>query len=155
MCTLPSTIGWPVVVVAVSSILVATIVAKYSCKDHRSNQDGVGDSENQYKDKADDAELSGFLQFVALLLTEGLWEWGWEMCVCAYLHLLCGSVVVQWVGVILAMMLKMVAGTRQRNPGSQNSTVKMIVTTTLVTKAYLGSLVSVGLGKVCCVTMGI
>ena len=47
---LPSTIGGPVVVVAVvvvvvSSILVATIVAKYSSKDHRGNQDGVGDSE--------------------------------------------------------------------------------------------------------------
>ena len=59
------------------------------------------------------------------------------------------------VGEILTMILKAVAGTRQRSPGSHNSTVKMIVTTTLVTKAYLGSLVSVGLGKVCCVTMGI
>ena len=59
-------------------------------------------------------------------------------------------------GVILTMILKMVAGTRQKNPGSQNSTVKMIVTTILVTKAYLGSIVSVGVVSVCCVaTTGI
>ena len=48
-CILPSTIGGPVVVVAVvvvvvSSILVVTNVAEYSSKDHRGNQDGVGDS---------------------------------------------------------------------------------------------------------------
>ena len=69
------------------------------------------------------------------------------MCVCLYVTI---------DTVLLTMILKIVAGTRQRNPGTQHSTVKMIVTTTLVTKAYLGSLVSVGVVKVCCVaTMGI
>ena len=84
---LPSTIGGPVVVVAVvvvvvSSILVVKNERKYRCKGHRDNQDGVGDGEYKYKDKTDDAELFGLLQFVALLLTEGLWEWKGEVCEC-------------------------------------------------------------------------
>ena len=69
--------------------LVVNVVAEYRCKDHRGNQDGVGDGEYQYKDKTDDAELSGLLHFVTLLLTEGLWK-GWGrcvcVCVCMYLH---------------------------------------------------------------------
>ena len=55
-------------------------------------------------------------------------------------------------------ILKTVAGTRQASPGSQQSTVKMIVATTLVTKAYFGSLaeMSLGLVTVCSVaSMGI
>ena len=59
--------------------------------------------------------------------------------------------------VLLTTKLMTVAGTRQRSPGSQQRTVKMTVTTMLVTKAYLGSLVesSAGLVRVCCVaTMG-
>ena len=60
------------IIVSVSPIAAAT--TKYSCKDHRGNQDGVGDSKYQYKDKTDDAKLFGFLQFVTLLLTEGLWK---------------------------------------------------------------------------------
>ena len=56
---------------------------------------------------------------------------------------------------LLTIMLMTVDGARQRRPGDQ-STDKIIVATTLVTKAYLGSLVSVGLASVCCVaTMGI
>ena len=85
--TLPSTIVGPVVVVAVSSIAVVTNVAKNCCKDHRDNQDGVGDGKYQYKDKTDDAELSGLLHFVALLLTEGLWEG--RVCVCIVCLRLC------------------------------------------------------------------
>ena len=45
--------------------------------------------------------------------------------------------------VLLTTMLKMTAGTRQMNPGSQHSTVNIRVTMTLVTKAYLGSLIEV------------
>ena len=71
-----------VVVVVVSSILVVKNERKYRCKGHRDNQDGVGDGEYKYKDKTDDAELFGLLQFVALLLTEGLWEWKGEVCEC-------------------------------------------------------------------------
>ena len=52
-----------------------------------------------------------------------------------------------WISIMLTIILKIVAGTRQRSPGSHMSAEKMIVTTTLVTKAYLGRLVSV----VCCV----
>ena len=46
--SLPSTVGGLVVVIAivvVSSILVVTNVAEYSCEYHRGNQDGVGDGE--------------------------------------------------------------------------------------------------------------
>ena len=68
---------------------------------------------------------------------------GGGVCVCVCVCF-CVSVCV-----FLTTILKMVAGTRQKNPGSQNSIVKMIVTTTLVTKAYLGSLVSVGVVNVC------
>ena len=71
--------GEGVVAVAASSKHEATIVAKYCCNDQCGNQDGVGDGKYYYKDKTDDAELSGLLHFVALLFTEGLCEWGWEM----------------------------------------------------------------------------
>ena len=58
---------------------------------------------------------------------------------------------------LLTTILMTVAGTKQSSPGTQQRTVTMNVPTTLVTKAYLGSLVeiSVVLASVCCVaTMG-
>ena len=53
-----------------------------------------------------------------------------------------------WMSIMLTIILKIMAGTRQTSPGIQKSIEKMTVTTTLVTKAYLGSLVS----SVCCAT---
>ena len=44
-----------------------------------------------------------------------------------------------------------VAGTRQRSPGTQQRTVKISVATMLVRKAYLGRLVAFPV-RVCCVT---
>ena len=60
--------------------LVVNVVAEYRCKDHHGNQDGVGDGEYQYKDKTDDAELSGLLQFF-VVLAEDLWDEE-TMCLC-------------------------------------------------------------------------
>ena len=74
----PSTVRGPVVgVVGVGGVaslpvLVVTDVAKHRSKDHHGDQDGVGDGEYQHKNKTDDAELFGLLQFVLLFLTEGL-----------------------------------------------------------------------------------
>ena len=49
-------------------------VAKHSGKEHHSNQDGVGDNEDQHKDETDDAVEFGLLLFVLLFLAEGLRE---------------------------------------------------------------------------------
>ena len=123
------------------------IVAKNSGKEHHSNQDGVGDDEDQHKGKTDEAKQFGLLQFVVLLLGEGL-RWGKggrnsvgtfkqkHGCVC---HLL------------LTNILMIVAGIRQKNPGSQQRSVKINVAATLVKKAYLGRLVVFPV-SVCCAT---
>ena len=140
--------------VAPCLVLVVTKVAECRGKDHRGNQEGIGYGRYQHKDETDDAEMFGLLQFAVLLFAEGLCEEEGEVCVCA--HVRARARVCVCVRALLTIILMTVAGTRQRSPGSQKSTVKMIVATTLVTKAYLGSLVSVGLASVCCVaTMGI
>ena len=62
---------------------------------------------------------------------------------------------------LLTTMLKIVAGTRQRSPGSHNSTADITVVITLARKACIGSTGSLmevfsGIVNVCCVaTMGI
>ena len=137
-------VGVPVVV---GGGVWPAIVAKHSGKEHHSNQDGVGDDEDQHKGKTDDAKQFGLLQFVVLLLGEGL-RWGKggrnpvgtfkqkHGCVC---HLL------------LTNILMIVAGIRQKNPGSQQRSVKISVAATLVKKAYLGRLVVFPV-SVCCAT---
>ena len=69
--------------VVTSPVLVVTNVAKHGGNGHCGDQDGVGDGEYQHKDKTDDAELFGLMQFVILLFAEGLCEGeGREVCVC-------------------------------------------------------------------------
>jgi len=123
-------------------------VAKHSGKEHHGNHDGVGDNEDQHKDETDDAKHFGLLQFVGLLLGEGLRRGKGGSrnsvgifkqkhgCMC---HLL------------LTNILMTVAGTRQKSPGSQQRTVKISVVATLVRKAYLGRLVVFPV-SVCCTT---
>ena len=50
---------------------------------------------------------------------------------------------------LLTAILMIVAGTRQRSPGTQQRSVKISVVVMLVRKAYLGRLVEVSV--VCCV----
>ena len=69
------------IIVSVSPIAAAT--TKYSGKDHRGNQDGVGDSKYQYKDKMLMMLklLSSFSLLSSLLMAHKNGER--EMCVCA------------------------------------------------------------------------
>ena len=75
-------IGVPVVP-SVGGVDRLAPVAKHSGKEHHSNQDGVGDNEDQHKNETDDAVHFGLLQFVVLLLAEGLRgeRRGREVCV--------------------------------------------------------------------------
>ena len=60
------------IIIQLKLIIGSADSAKHSGKDNHGNQDGVGDNEDEHKGKTDDAKQFGLLQFVVLLLGEGL-----------------------------------------------------------------------------------